>query len=805
MSRRFISYLLPLAVIVAPLQAQSYPGASSLPAMTGFGGSLAVGDGEVIVGEPANNFRPGMVYIYRKTGTAWRQVAALAAPDSQIADRFGASLAISGTSLFVGALQGTGKVHVFRKEGANWRYASTITAPDLSPGDGFGFTVAASGDWALIGAPQQGASVSGTTNARTGAVYAFRRGSDGAWTQAAKLVTSDPKANDLYGSSIAVSESRAMVGAPGKNERQGMVYIYEMDPNGAWQETVKLTRQNQQRGDAFGTVVRMLQNDAALIGAPSHDGGYGAVFVFRHDPRRNQWTERARLTGTGNPRFERFPGSIAVSGNEVWVGAPFSLPPGVVFTYTADSTRIPGRARTIGGQYELSDRLGQSVAVNGNLAAASSPGADVGGGGVTIFEKDPIQGWRPATRLVSTVDALPSITGGEKKCGPDGKVGVFSCKETDLRSFLSVAKITTQGRTSHLSGMWGWTDPETNREIALVGRTDGTAFVDVTDFSNPVFLGDLPMTKGTLRNSWREIKTYKNHAFIVSEGQGHGMQVFDLTKLRTSPARRGGAPVTYAPTVTYDRVGSVHNVVVNEESGFAYLVGANGSAECNTAMHIVDVRDPRKPAYAGCFADSLTGRSRTGYIHDAQCVMYRGPDSRYTGREICIAANETAISIQDLTDKARPRVISRASHPNVGYSHQGWFTEDQRYWYMDDELDEVSGNAMLTRTIIWDLNDLEKPSFTEFSGTTAASDHNLYIKGNLMYQSNYAAGLRIIDISEPLKPVEVGYFDTAPYDDNVAGFSGSWSNYPFFKSGTIVVSSGNEGLFLLKKSEKLTP
>jgi len=354
-----------------------------------------------------------------------------------------------------------------------------------------------------------------------------------------------------------------------------------------------------------------------------------------------------------------------------------------------------------------------------------------------------------------------------------------------------------------LSGSWGWTDPVTGHDIAIIGRTDAAAFVDVTDPVHPRYLGDLARTKGANMSSWREIKTYKNYALIVSEGQGHGMQVFDLTQLRKSPARTGGKPVAYTPTVTYDKVGSVHDVVVNEESGFAYLVGA-GQSDCNAALHMVDMHDPTHPTYAGCFADSLVGRSRNGYIHDAQCVMYKGPDARYAGREVCITAAETAISILDVTDKAHPRVLSRASHTNVGYAHQGWFTEDQKFWYMNDELDEISGNAPLTRTIIWDLTDLEKPAFSEFQGTTAASDHNLYIVGNTMYQSNYQAGLRIWDITDRLKPVEVGYFDTAPFEENVAGFGGSWSNYPFFKSGTIVVSSGNEGVFMVKKAEKLT-
>jgi choice-of-anchor B domain-containing protein len=127
--------------------------------------------------------------------------------------------------------------------------------------------------------------------------------------------------------------------------------------------------------------------------------------------------------------------------------------------------------------------------------------------------------------------------------------------------------------------------------------------------------------------------------------------------------------------VLYRRVNSVHNIVINEESGFAYAVGASSGGEtCGGGLHMIDIREPKNPQFAGCFSDPQTGRASTGYSHDAQCVMYRGPDERYSGREICLGANETALSIADVTDKANPQALSRASYPNVAYSHQGWLT-----------------------------------------------------------------------------------------------------------------------------------
>jgi choice-of-anchor B domain-containing protein len=319
----------------------------------------------------------------------------------------------------------------------------------------------------------------------------------------------------------------------------------------------------------------------------------------------------------------------------------------------------------------------------------------------------------------------------------------------------------------------------------------------VTDPANPVYLGELPLHQGAQPNLWRDIKVYRDHAFIVADGAGpHGMQVFDLTQLRGVRL----PPVTFTETAHYDRIHSAHNIAINEATGFAYPIGSSGGGEtCGGALHMIDIRDPTHPTFAGCYADTTTGMARTGYTHDTQCVTYQGPDARYQGKEICFNSSETAVGIADVTDKARPRTLAVASYPNVGYTHQGWLSEDQRYFFVDDELDELAGSVPKTRTLVWDVTDLEDPVLhAEYLGTTSASDHNLYVRGRYMYQSNYVSGLRVIDIADPAHPVEVGYFDTVPWGENVPGFAGSWSNYPYFKSGTIIVTSMREGLFVLR-------
>ena len=515
----------------------------------------------------------------------------------------------------------------------------------------------------------------------------------------------------------------------------------------------------------------------------------------------------ARLTAPAGGRGDRFAAALTADDREVWIGAPGAGGPGRVFVFPWSATgfQIDG-LRLLGPSWTDPAAAGVSLSMRGNVAAVGATGANRSGGGLFIYERDSFGTWREQPMITTPLDELPAFTGGERRCSTTtGKVEMFECGAADLLSFLPPSRLSHDGHYIPISSIWGWTDPQTKQEWALLGRRDGTAFVDITNPTNPKSVADLPLTDGARPSAWREIKVYKDHAFIVSDGAGpHGIQIFDLTRLRTMKPQPNGLPQRVQADAIYRNVNSVHNMVINEESGFGYPVGSSaGGTTCGGGLHMIDLREPKNPKFIGCYADTGSGRAGTGYSHDALCVMYKGPDKRYKGREICVGSNETAISLADVTDKANPKFLSRAAYPSVGYTHQGWFDEAQKFFYVNDELDEGRGNIQKTRTLIWDLTDLENPRLVkEHMGTTEASDHNLYIKGDLMYQANYRAGLRVLTIKDPVNPKEIAYFDTAPYHSNTVGFNGAWSVYPFFKSGTIIVSSIEQGLFIVKTSDK---
>lgn len=413
--------------------------------------------------------------------------------------------------------------------------------------------------------------------------------------------------------------------------------------------------------------------------------------------------------------------------------------------------------------------------------------------------------------VIVTVWLIPDSTAqelgknGQRAFCSGGKALGFGCEEVDFMSFLSLSSL---GSTSSCGGgkglcsvndLWGWSDPMTGKEYAIVGREDGTAFVDVTDPLNPEYLGNLAHN-GIVPSVWRDMKVYADHVYIVADGfAGNGVQIFDLTQLRGL----SGAPVEFEMSGLYAGISRAHNIVINEDSGFAYVVGYKNETpadDCGRGLHMIDLADPVNPVFAGCFMFPATGRFNDGYTHDAQCVIYHGPDADYLGREICIGLNETHVTIADVTDKSNPIAVSAATYPDVGYIHQGWLSEDHKFLFQNDELDERRNRVQNTRTLVWDVTNLDDPVlFATYFGPGKAIDHNVYVKGNSLYQSNYMDGLRILDISDPGSPIEVAHFDTFIREPaSPTQFSGSWSNYPFFKNGVVAVTSRGEGLFLLQ-------
>ena len=753
------STLLVLLLPVTPALAQSFFQPEPVE-VAGFGQSVVVGADLILTGEPGGFKHPGTVHIYaRNSEGVWNSSGILQAPDAHVSDGFGQAIAFEDPMLAIGSgyevttYQRMPDSNTFTMTG---RLQHTATALSFS------------GDRLAVG--------SGLEEGNSGVVRVYKQ--DDGWQLEASIEA--PRSREAFGAALALDGDWLAVGSARGN--QVGVYRYADE---AWAPYAELSGADYDVQSDFGSAVDLL-GTRLLIGAPGSD-----MAVLLEADVQQGWTLSATLNSpeeSNGQASARFGTAVQLTEDAAWIGAPradqrqgriYQLTDGALSSVLPEG--LPGTG--IGGSFDT----------NGRIAAVGMPSTAYGEGSVLVLAKRDT--WMLAEELFNASEPMAAIADASEVCA-QGRALDYDCAQVDLLSFLPLADMEA-ARGVRLNDVWGWTDPETGTEYALVGHLEGAVFVNVSDPMNPVYLGTLPRTEGSPGSTWRDIKVHRNHAYIVADGAGaHGMQVFDLTQLRNLDA----IPTNFEATAHYDQIHSAHNIVINEATGFAYAVGASGGGEtCGGGLHMIDLAEPKQPVFAGCFADVTTGRRNTGYSHDAQCVIYHGPDAEYQGREICIGANETAISISDVTDKANPVAVGTGTYPDAAYVHQGWLSDDHGWYYQNDELDELVGRAERTRTLVWDVRDLADPQMVrEFFGPTSATDHNLYVHGDLMYQTNNASGLRVIDISTPDTPVEVGFFDTTPYGTDESGFNGTWSSYPYFKSGIIVVTSRREGLFILR-------
>jgi len=314
----------------------------------------------------------------------------------------------------------------------------------------------------------------------------------------------------------------------------------------------------------------------------------------------------------------------------------------------------------------------------------------------------------------------------EKTC-IDGKAGEFECNNVDLIAHLPLnffVDTNTDQSPTNANDVWGWTHESSGREFVLWCTTQGAFFVEVTDFGHIKISGYLPSSNGG-SSPWRDLKVIGDYAYVGAEMKEQGMQVFDLTRLLNAECvsefycKEFTADTVYFGTEDVP-VKNTHNVVANPDTNYIYLVGGSRKSGCGGGLHIVDVSNPLQPTFVACYDND-------GYVHDAQCVVYDGPDTNYQEKEICFCFNEDTVTIVDVTDKLNMTELSRTTYEGYSYTHQGWVSSDMKHVIFGDEIDEYDNDGQ-TRTLILNIIDLTAPTnFQEYFGTTTAIDHNLYI------------------------------------------------------------------------------
>jgi choice-of-anchor B domain-containing protein len=379
---------------------------------------------------------------------------------------------------------------------------------------------------------------------------------------------------------------------------------------------------------------------------------------------------------------------------------------------------------------------------------------------------------------------LSSISAIAQPC-VGGMAGIYPCDNVDLLSYMSLTDIGANPNNDNTSDIWGWVSPVTNKEYALVGVSNGLAFVDISIPEAPVYLGTLPTH--TSNSLWRDVETLDHYCFVGSEASGHGLQIFDLLQLDNVTS-----PTSFIETAYYGGFGHSHTIAIDPVSK---ILMAMGSDTFNGGPHLVDISNPLQPVLIGGYQDA-------GYTHDGTILTYNGPDTNHQGDVIVVACNGNSgwgVVTLDVSDPTDILFLDNYEYPERGYTHQGWFTKDMAHYLVNDELDEQNFGTT-TRTHIFDFSDLDNLVYMNYYlSTNTAIDHNLYTKDQFVYESNYRSGVRILDASRVGTGVlnEVGFFDLFPANDLIQ-YSGTWSNYPYLPSGVNLATSMYDGFFVLK-------
>ncbi len=360
-----------------------------------------------------------------------------------------------------------------------------------------------------------------------------------------------------------------------------------------------------------------------------------------------------------------------------------------------------------------------------------------------------------------------------------GPAIAFPSSNIQLLAWLPVPQFNIGGAVNDTANVVESYVSPSGREYAIIGLSDGTGFVEVTDPGNPQIRSFIP----SVESLWRDVRVHGQYCYTVSEGGG-GIQVINLANLDTSGATLVGNVTADGPIPTQN----THTVFINNDSGYLYRAGGG-----QNGLRIYNLNtNPASPQYVAAW----TAR----YVHEVTVVTYdSGP---YAGKEIAFACGglngghgSTGLYILDVTDKANIQQLSFYTYPNARYCHQGWLSPDKQYFYINDELDDTNF-GFYSQTRIVDVSNLSAPTNAgTFTSGVNSIDHNLYTRDNLIFESNYRSGLRVFDATDPAAPVEIAFFDTWPEDDN-ASFNGLWDNDPFLPSGTILGSDIEKGLFI---------
>ena len=323
----------------------------------------------------------------------------------------------------------------------------------------------------------------------------------------------------------------------------------------------------------------------------------------------------------------------------------------------------------------------------------------------------------------------------------------------------NITLLANQNLHSRYSGSTAYVHSD-GREYAIVGAGDGTSIVRITDPSNPVEVGFIPGVLAGLR----EPEQYQSYIYVVELGGNlSGIQVISMAD-----------PDHPVLVNTITTTTAAENVTIDTARGYLYTTGSFPHTGGLPGMHIYSLADPANPVLIGTYLPYQ--------IHDLTVKGTRG-----------YACDQTTsiVHILDLTNPATPVELATFTTP-FGVAHTANPTADDRYLVVCDEKDVLNPGDVMGRPLVYDIQNLSKITLVfSFDDVPEAITHFPTIRGNFVYVAHYSAGVHVYDITDPLHPVKVAFYDTWQGDDDL--FVGVYEASPF-PSGVFTAVDQKTGL-----------
>ncbi len=334
------------------------------------------------------------------------------------------------------------------------------------------------------------------------------------------------------------------------------------------------------------------------------------------------------------------------------------------------------------------------------------------------------------------------------------------------------------------NGIWGWAD-STGNEYAIIGANNGVYFVNVTNPVSPVLSDFVPGRRDSC--IWREIKTYSHYAYLISDDAApNSFQIVDLQYLPDSVS------VVYDGTSIFERA---HTLWVDGDKLYCGIV-KGGQFGNTSAMAVFSLSNPLQPAFLRSINSDFGSVLTNNQVHD----MFVRNDTVYAS----CAYDGLFIFKYNTSPNIFSLLGSLTTYPSQGYNHSSALTADGSTLVF---MDEVPSGLPVKVLDVTDMSNLTMKS--TFSSNAGPTPHNPFMVGTVCFIAYYQDGVQVYDVSNPVLPVRLGYFDThyqtpmgGPYPS--PSYAGAWGAYPYLPSGNLLVSDMQNGLFVLDVSQLTT-